>query len=324
MHQGCPDMRLSSLYWIKQDNHMTAQTPRNPLFATSSSKPKRKRGSYDRVVERDGRSLRYSGIGRAGAWYSALLISPSYELARQCRAGVLPERAKLPADFDAVLSVYDDLGDVRREIDEWLNDRAFRAFGYGGEKPSVTGLGVVRYDGELGQFDAVRDNLYGFERVTWVEQGERTSLIAVIPNGLSKAQIVKQIMAMLDDIPATERDLSPAAPKYEVLAKGKAMSSVRKYLRCVEHRARKPSMTLWQIGAAVKLSTMYNGRLDPKAKPAGDVDVKDRTALKILTSRAIQRGHMIAENAARGTFPSYAKCSDAMAIDWIALAERLK
>lgn len=302
---------------------MPVQTSPEPLFSRADKRRKKGKGRFDRTVEQDGRRLRYSEIGRVYQWYRALRISPSYELARRFRAGELPDGAVLPADFEAVLAVFDDLGDVREEIDEWTNGRAFRAFGQGGQKPSTVRLGVIRYGGEADPLASVKDSLDRFAESTWIEQGERTSLVAVIPGGLSRAQMVKQITAMLDNIPPTERDLSPVAPKYRILGNGAVPPSVRKYMSCVERKAAKPDLTLWQIGAAVKLSSTYSGRLDPAAKPDRHQQTDDRIALKILTSRAIHRGHMIAENAARGIFPSYAKCPNAVAIDWAKLGERL-
>ena len=73
-------------------------------------------------------------------WMEYLAISPSYELARRWRMGSLTkdEQQRLPADFDAVLSVYDDLGDVQRtDFRDWWQDRAMAVFGHEGVKPRV-------------------------------------------------------------------------------------------------------------------------------------------------------------------------------------------
>jgi hypothetical protein len=303
---------------------MSSKKPDSSLFARlevgQESKPiRRKKGFGDRMVENDGRRLRFSRVSHAFIWYSALRLSPSYELARQCMLGELPENAVLPEDFETVLSVFDDLGDVQVDIEQWVNDRAFRAFGHGGKKPSVVPLGIVRHDGDVGQFENARDKLYKFAASDWIE----TSLVAIIPNGLSKAQMMKQIAAMLDDIPPADRDVSPVAPKYKILAKGRTLSSTRKYLRCVERRAANPELTLWQIGNKVGLSSTYRRWFDPKTNRTDEEQADARNALKILTSRALHRGHMIAENAARGIFPSYAKCEHAIPIDWTALRQRL-
>ena len=65
-----------------------------------------------------------------------------------------------------------------------------------------------------------------------------------------------------------------------------------------------------------KLSTAHSDYIKAN-RNRPDVDLTtERNALKILTSRALLRGHMIAENAARGIFPSYAKCEHALPVDY--------
>ncbi|EQB13173.1 hypothetical protein [Sphingobium lactosutens] len=265
------------------------------------------------VIERGGRKLKLAGIGRAAYWYGALQVSPSYELARLERAGELPADAILPADFDAVLAVYDDLGDVKLDIEEWTNEYAFKAFGHGGEKPSVTNLGVIRYGDQQ-----VANRLDDFASSTWIAQGERSSLIAAIPLGMAKAQILSQIAELLDTIQPTDRDTSPVIPRYKVTASSRLLVSVRKYLRCLELRKANPAMPLWQIGIKARLSRQYSSLLAKSADGRGTL--LERQNLKEMTSRAVSRGHMIAENAARGAFPSYAKCEHALPMDY----ERLK
>ena len=63
-------------------------------------------------------------------WMEYLAVSPSYELARRYRAGGLShaEQEQLPADFDTVLAVYDDLGDVQRvTFLDWWSERGLMA-----------------------------------------------------------------------------------------------------------------------------------------------------------------------------------------------------
>lgn len=293
-----------------------------PSRLFSGTAPHRRKRRGDKVVERGGRRLRYSGIGKAAHWYNALLLSPSYELARRVRAGDHIDPAKLPADFATVLAVYDDLGDVTLDLDFWTSTYAFRAFGEGGAKPTVSHLGTAVH-GDADPFSSSKLALDEFQQGAWIEQGERTTLIAAIPVGMPKAQILKQVTALLESMPSADRDTSPVAPKYNVTATPHIMSSARKYLRCLEMRATNPNITLWQIGERTKLSSVHDGFLKRKNEPTEDEISKARKAIKETTSRAINRGYMIAENAARGIFPSYAKCPNAVPIDWVELGKRL-
>lgn len=288
----------------------------------SGSTPRRRKGGGDRIVEQGGRRLPYSGVGKAFYWYSALRLSPSYELARRLRAGEHVDPAQLPADFATVLAVYDDLGDVTLDVDVWTELHAFRAFGEGGAKPTVVQIGTGGH-GDEDPFSSSKLALDEFQNHAWVEQGERTTLIAAIPTGMSKSQILKQVGALLEALPSSERDTSPVAPKYKVTATPHILSSARKYVRCLELRAKNPHLTLWQIGERTKLSSTHQLFLARDHEPTQDEVLKARKALKETTNRAIRRGHMIAENAARGIFPSYAACPNAAPIDWADLAKRL-
>ena len=93
------------------------------------------------------RWVNYDQLKWASLWFRFLAISPSYELARKCRAGELTGTEALPADFDAVLAVYDDLGDVQvMHFQHWWKGGALRHFGYSGNKPTVTRIGVAHFD----------------------------------------------------------------------------------------------------------------------------------------------------------------------------------
>ena len=49
-------------------------------------------------------------------WFEYLAISPSYEMARRHRKGLRIDKSMLPADFEQVLAVYDDLGNVQQSL----------------------------------------------------------------------------------------------------------------------------------------------------------------------------------------------------------------
>lgn len=246
-------------------------------------------------------------------WFEFLLISPSYELARRERAGTLTDadRQRLPADFDVVLSVYDDFGDVQRiSRDEWWLAKGIRYFGYQGEQPAVHPIHVLRDN---------RPNLLqrGVERLTeylngpWQKQGSPNSMIVSIPTGLSKAEVIDQVSNLLDGVPEKYRETVLIPAKYEVHGKKHDIDSYFRYLKCLALRAEFPEAKLWEIGVAAELSSTYSARI---AKGQGSVE--DQQSLKMLTSRQLYRGVMMAENAARGIFPSYQPCAHPVSPEW--------
>ena len=96
-------------------------------------------------------------------WFEFLLLSPSYELARRFRAsnGSLSpgDQARLPADFDQVLDVFDDFGDLQRSLFRpWLLERGLRLFGAPGAKPQPKLLHRLR-DGDEQEVEAASQNI---------------------------------------------------------------------------------------------------------------------------------------------------------------------
>lgn len=251
-------------------------------------------------------------------WY--LRASPSYERARYFRTGVAIGGDDLPADFDDVLKVYDAFGDVRSmSLTRWWRSVAIPQFGVSADRPRVTRLGSIRHYDEDDRFARVRSSLRDYLNEEWLDQIQPTSIIASIPIGLPKAQIMKQVSAMIDDLAGREaeggEDTMTGDAPYKLSRSTKLhYASVLRYLKCLHVKSANPGMTLWQVGATAGLSVQHRS-LDPSAQPDAD-NAKQRNALKELTSRALSRGHMIAENAARGIFPSYANCEHAMPVDF--------
>lgn len=251
-------------------------------------------------------------------WFEYLKISPSYNLARKMRSGEITEaeRNSLPEDFDTVLAIYDDLGDVQPKLfRDWWLETAIKFFGYQGEKPRVTRVTAMRHN-TIDPIEKAAANARTYIDGAWRKQGGQTTLVVAIPVGLPKAQIAKQVAALIEKFPEAHRNANSNPPKYQLLRRKLDSESLFKYIMCVWVRAKVPKAALWRIGVHAKVSSTYSARLDPKEKLARHQQTDDRTALKILTSRAISRGMMIAENAARGIFPSYEKNENAIAPNW--------
>ena len=244
-------------------------------------------------------------LGMYLLWFMFLQISPSYELARRYRAGLIDreEQKSLPSDFDIVLSLYGDLGDVwSPEFVDWWQERGLDAFGYHGGKPNVRHIATLQRKREK-----KRDYL---EQVTayldgqWENEGQQNTLLVAIPANLSKAKILNKISQFLDGLGPEMKRLKAAPPRYKLHGKKHDEASLLRYLEAVKLRALYPDKPNWEIGAMAKLSPTYSARLAAADAETSDL-ADDKIALKILTSRAIQRGRAIAENAARGVFPSY-------------------
>lgn len=266
-----------------------------------SNSPNQKNPS-SRDLRRDG--LWATKVGFYLLWMEYLAISPSYELARRYRNHALTkdEQQQLPADFDTVLGVYDDLGDVQRtDFRDWWQDNGIDVFGHEGVKPRVQRIDTLT--GNHNQQSAAR--VQAFVNGEWQQQAQPNTALLSIPLGLSKAQITRQLNKILGSYDEQSRILPNPRAKYPLLGTRQRKDTLFRYLAVVWMRSAMPRQALWRVGVRAKVSDTYSPELDPKARVVRGEQIYDREVLSILTSRAYNRGIALAENAARGRFPSY-------------------
>lgn len=246
-------------------------------------------------------------VGFYMLWFEYLALSPSYELARQYRVGKLSaeDEAKLPTDFDIVLATYDDFGDVQRKsFLPWWRERGMSLCAFQGEKPRVSKIAAFKHSPSKAPNPFPNVNDYIDEK--WVSEGSQNTILVAIPIGLPKARITNQIGAILDTYPKPVKKIKPQKSKYSLSGKRQNKDMLFRYMHVLHSRAANPNKALWRVGVIAKVSDTYSPELDYTAKTVPNQDTYDRMMLTILTSRAFHRGKLIAENAARGIFPSYA------------------
>jgi hypothetical protein len=253
-------------------------------------------------------------------WLEYLAVSPSYELARRYRSGQYDALTlgAIPADFDQVLAVYDDLGDVQRILfTDWWRDRGLQYFGFQSERPRVRRLATLT--AERPDPAPLLRSLDKYVNGKWLDEAQQPTLLAAIPLGLTKAQLARQLNAIVAKYDPDLRQLKPAPPKYPLFGKRQRKETLFRYLMVLWVRSAMHDKELWRVGVRAKVSQTYSRELDADAKPKAGEATYDRMMLSIMTSRAYQRAVLIAENAARGKFPTYAACPHAIQPDLPAL-----
>ena len=264
----------------------------------------------------EGKDLWVSKKGFYMLWFEFLADSPSYELARKYRTSSLSpqDEHQLPADFDQVLSVYDDFGDVQRQqFTQWWDETGMQICAFRSRKPRITKVAALPR--RLTDVNKVKSNVENYITGGWRSQGRQNTLLLALPIGLTKANIAKQISTILSKYPEAVKQINPRPPKYALQGKRQNKDMLFRYMHVLRARAALPNLTLWRIGARTGVSDTYSRVLDYKEKVLCKGDTYDRTMLTIITSRAFLRGKLIAENAARGVFPSYSACPHAIAPD---------
>ena len=251
-----------------------------------------------------------------GYWFQFLRLSPSYQLAHRVRGGARlssVEKKGMPKDFDRVLEVYDDFGDVQQALFRfWWLDRGLRLMGSPGEPPTVREIAKFGVD-SIDPAEDLRAALKLHLQDTWVKQAKPDSLVISIPLNGQRSKILSSVRKLLGEHLLPAKAASKA--KYKLEKKKTHLRSLEIALRALWTRALMPDWDLWRIGAETKISPTYSKEIDARAMKKTRDTIAARQMLTIMTSRALFNGLMIAENAARGIFPSNAKCPNALKFD---------
>ena len=261
-----------------------------------------------------GRHVRMDAL--YGYWFEFLRLSPSYQLAHRVRSGErlsAKDKERLPADFDRVLEIYDDFGNVQQALFRpWWLKQGLALMGKAGEPPSVQQIGAIGVtSAEIPEL--LRQGISGYLEGTWAKQSKPDALVIAIPLTAERTKIMRSIRKLLNEHPSPK--LGVPEPKYALQKHKTHISSLNYALKALWHKALDPKRSLWRIGAEIRISPTFSEEVDPKARKKTQDTTYARKMLAILTSRAVSRGLMLAENAARGIFPSYANCPHAVKFD---------
>ena len=239
--------------------------------------------------------------------FEFLRLSPSYELARKHRTKGLTQReiVSLPADFDQVLKTYDLLGDVSTEFfRSWWLRRGLRVFGNPYKKPRVHCIGVLSA-GKIVELSEVTSPIVSYLDNERNEEGLNASLLLSVPLKLKRSELLKQISKLIEEKGAVDTEVDKK-PQLKLVSKRLRPNVLFKGLRLLWLKAAKPNWELWRLGAKAELSDSYSNVLDPNApkKSKTFIEKDDRIIMSKITSRYLTKYEAIAENAARGLFPT--------------------
>jgi hypothetical protein len=253
-----------------------------------------------------------------------LRISPSYELARQIRSKGLDKKTQnklitqlyasegktlssidkqaVITEFQSVLTTYDEIGNIATmTFDEWWQARGIYIYGTPFSKPLVKQITRIEKEED---FEPLFYKPYE-QYLTKIRssEGNPTSLILGLPLGTPKADLLRQISKLIDIAKV------PLATKSARASKALAAKRLRSeplfiQLRILMAKAQYPDMQLWKVGLWAKVSAKHAKTLDLKESKKKFEDADSKEHLAILTSRAFKNAKQVAENAARGSFPS--------------------
>lgn len=252
-----------------------------------------------------------------------LRISPSYELARQIRTNKPSKKAQekliaqlyqsdsrlnsadiqtLVTEFQAVLTTYDEVGDISTlTFEDWWQSRGIYIYGTPYEKPAVAKIARVEKDEQLEPLFYKPYETY--LTTTRAKQDNPAALILGVPLGMPKAYVLRQVSKLIDKAKVPLVIKSARANK-ALAAKRLRSEPLFIQLRILMGKAQYPEMPLWKLGLWAKVSAKHAKTLDLREKKKKFEDADSKEHLAILTSRAFKKARQVAENAARGSFPS--------------------
>ncbi len=264
--------------------------------------------------ERDGKYAETNKLYRL--WFEMLGLSPSYELARRYRAsnGKLSseDQARLPKDFDRVLEVYDDFGDINQSFFRlWWLERGLNLMGSEGKLPKVTTLAKLNKN----DFDSkqITQSLQAYLKGEWIDQNQPNSLLVSIPLNQTRQQTLNQIKRLLDQ--HIEPKHVPEPAKYKLATKNIHVQNVVDAMSVLWIRSAKPDWPLWKVGVESKISKTHSKKFNVTTTKRTDANFDALRSLEMMTSRKYKIARYIVENAARGIFPSQTPCKHAVAFD---------
>lgn len=206
------------------------------------------------------------------------------------------QKASLQADFENVLTVFDEYGDINSPYKVWHEKKGWDIFD-STYRRSVEQITTVKKNGA--ELDGTVDdiNLY-LTNVSKQPQFPK-SILLNIPTNLPKKIAVERVMFYLDIY--TDKDA-----QYEVLkplvSKRRRLEPLIIKLKLLMLRSLHPDKPLWWIGLNGGVSKTYTTMLSFDDNTQEKIQ-EYRQRLGILTSRALMNAEFIAEHAARDVFP---------------------
>ena len=223
-----------------------------------------------------------------------LKVSPSY-LALRRQEQNYKNPWGLPSDYEEVKQVFNDFGPIykMREVD-WWTTIGMHLYGVKAPDPKVQVVGKLDEGNQVAS----------------VEKTVAESLVVQIPLSITKSQAIKEFKKLVAEYTFANAVPKAVAAKYQLTNSKLTKHTLMLGLNAL-HLYEK-EIPLWQIGNKLRLipGQCFDEKLldQPKAYLYSD----NKEVLSIAASRLIKTAALIAENAARGRFPSDKPFKEAM------------
>lgn len=216
------------------------------------------------------------------------------------------ELEEVLADFARVRKTYEEFGDIYTvDFEEWWDTRALKIYGFEGLRPKVRKIAFLAEGNQVSDDD--KKALRKYLHVIRPAEATPPALLLSVPLGVSKDELLNQVSKLIDaeKVPVKRKAQMAKRP---FTAKRLRSEPLFLGLKLLWAKAKFPKMPLWRLGALLNVSPrndLEKNRLDLTTFRD---DSAVRANLAILTHRMLKKAQTIAENAARGDYPSNNKC----------------
>lgn len=262
------------------------------------------------AISRKRHELSVTSDWRYPRFLDFLQISPSYRLAHLIAKGAVKRSDQpLPADFQQVERTYAAFGDVTHTYfwDWWLRTAQYQ-FGVS-LKPEARVLLKLNLrqqptENDIGQAQAeLADHLF----IDRPAQGNQATIVVALPVHNDRKTMLKAFERLLDQTYGLLGQQEGLAP-FSVQRNKMREHTLRMALKVLRARAALPNERLFIIGNRANVSPA-NMTGEQRSRIDGEGKGK-RRQMEIMTIRHLNRAYVLAENAARGLFPSLAPLAE--------------
>jgi hypothetical protein len=249
-----------------------------------------------------------------------LRISPSYALATEIRSKKMNKsqakkrildlysksstkiaRSNLINDFDKVFETYNIYGDISKlDFEAWWKMKGIFIYGSEYRKPKVHQIARIDKNEKQDAFFYKALDFH-FNKIRPLED-DPPALIISIPLGMPKRGLLKQVSKYIDSMKVVLPPKSKRA-KIPMATKRLRADVYNKMIRLIWCKAANPDLAQWELAIKAKISPKLTQDLNTNTKPS-IFNVDQRIKLNVVTSRMLTKAKLVAENTARGQFPS--------------------
>ena len=266
--------------------------------------------------ELQGSSWEASGLFAASDWrYEALVdylkLSPSYKLVCEwARKGSKTIPINAPKDWKLIVRTYEDFGDVWRIPESrWWDSSGKALFGIKAAKTQTFTVGLSNTSGLISSQSSANSHKL------WEDMAKPDCLVIAIPTNQTKEMALKQITTIVRGNTFTSTRPIQVKAKYELIRSKLREPTIK--LGTIALKLYQQGTPLWMIGNQLNLSPAHKILLDKKKIPIPEElnASEKRIRLGVLASKLIAKAELIAENAARGLYPTDAPCKYALRLE---------